>query len=269
MEMVSASKMRRAQAQALATRPYTQALKESLAKLANLVQAGLHPFLQENHAGYPIAIVISTDKGLCGGLNQNLFKAALHWIKENPTGKLVLIGKKSVKFAKVYGLPVHAQFTDLPDPIAHADTLAVTTLATAGFLEQTFTSVAVIYMDFVSTLVQKVTQAQLLPLPKTMATATTETPLVHTKLTPEYIFEPSAQEILNDLLQYYLENTIHQSFLEAKASEHSARMVAMKNASENAKELVSELQLQFNKSRQEHITSELLDITTAILAQTR
>lgn len=268
MEMVSASKMRRAQAQALATRPYTKALQESLQRLASAVKTDLHPFLSANESGFDVAIMISTDKGLCGGLNPNLFKEAMKWQRNHPNSKLVIVGRKAVAFSRAYGLPVHAQFIDLPDTIKATDILAITKLVTDGFLSQEFKTVSVIYMDFVSTLVQAVTTTQLLPLPKEVkASITQDESLVQTQRNVEYIFEPSATEILDDLLNYYLENTVYQSFLEGKASEHSARMVAMKNASENASELMHELQLQFNKSRQAGITGELLDITTAILAQ--
>lgn len=266
MEMVSASKMRRAQAQALATRPYTRALQESLQKLASVVKTGVHPYLTDHENGVDVAVIISTDKGLCGGLNQNLFKEAVNWQKSHPHSKLVVVGRKAVAFARIYGLTVHAQFTDLPDTVKATDTIALTTLISKAFLDQSFKTVSVIYMDFVSTLVQKVRITQLLPLSKEMSdTLAAGNP--QAQLTSGYLFEPSPEEILADLLNYYLENTVYQSFLEAKASEHSARMVAMKNASENARDLMKELQLSFNKSRQAGITSELLDITTAILAQ--
>ena len=266
MEMVSASKMRRAQAQALATRPYTRALQESLQRLASEVNTDVHPFLTGHETGTDVAVIISTDKGLCGGLNPNLFKQAINWQKNHKDSKLVLVGRKAVAFARAYGLDAHAQFIDLPDKISISDTLAVTTLISKAFLNQEFKTVSVIYMDFISTLVQKVRTSQLLPLPKEVSdTLSGET--ITPKESTEYLFEPSPEAILNDLLNYYLENTVYQSFLEAKASEHSARMVAMKNASENAGDLMHELRLEFNKTRQAAITSELLDITTAILAQ--
>ena len=266
MEMVSASKMSRAQAQALATRPYTRALQDSLQRLASEVSSDVHPFLSEHNSGVDVAVIVSTDKGLCGGLNQNLFKETVAWQKTHPNSKLVLVGKKAVAFGRIYGLATHAQFTDLPDTISANDTIAITTLVSKAFLKNEFKTVSIIYMDFISTLVQKVRTTQLLPLPKEVS-ETLSGDSVSTKESTEYLFEPSPEEILDDLLNYYLENSVFQAFLEAKASEHSARMVAMKNASENAGDLVQELRLQFNKSRQAAITSELLDITTAILAQ--
>lgn len=269
MEMVSASKMKRAQNQALATRPYTQALQESLAKLASSIKTKIHPFFVSNKEGYDVAIIISTDKGLCGGLNQNLFKKILEWLKLHNNGKLILVGKKAVAFAKIYGLSTHAQFTDFPDIIRTSDILPISSITSVEYLEKHFKSVSIIYMDFISTLVQKVKLINLLPLPKIDSQNFSNLLIEQNNKTTDYLFEPSPEEILNDLLNYYIENTIYQSFLEAKASEHSARMVAMKNASDNAGELMSELQLQFNKSRQAGITSELLDISTAVLAQSQ
>lgn len=267
MEMVSASKMRKAQLQALATRPYTQALQNSLSTLAKHSKTNLHPFLIEHGQGFDIAILVSTDKGLCGGLNQNLFKEAIAWYKKNPSGKFIVVGRKAVAFARVYGLPIHAQFIDIKDRVSVGDVLPITSLTSQGFLKKEFKSISIIFMDFISTLVQKVKVTELLPLPKNFVANQANTEIKNSNSHKDYIFEPSVKEILSDLLNYYFENTVYQSFLESKASEHSARMVAMKNASENAGELVNELKLEYNKSRQAGITSELLDITTAILAQ--
>lgn len=266
MEMVSASKMRKAQELALATRPYTDALQDSLATLAASDHTGTltHPLLQEHSEGIDVAIIVSSDKGLSGILNPNLFKHTIEWYRQHDRAELILVGRKAVAFALSLGLPIHAQFTDLPDQISLGDTLSVTTLIKEGFLEKRFRSVTIVYMDFVSTLVQKVKTTQLLPLPKVLEQ---EEGAVGAPDEKEYLLEPSAQGILEQLLPYYLENAVFQAFLEAKASEHSARMVAMKNASENAGELKEELTLEFNKTRQAAVTNELLDLTTALLAQ--
>ncbi len=266
MEMVSASKMRRAQELALATRPYTLALQHSLATLAQSDQSGTlsHPLLQSHNEGIDVAIVISSDKGLSGSLNPTLFKNTIEWYRQHQDAQLIAVGRKAVAFATVVGLPIHAQFTDLPDQISLSETLPVTSLIKEGFLDKKFKTVSIIYMDFISTLVQKVKTIQLLPLPKIPVE---EESLAIKQQEKEYLLEPSAQNILNELLPYYLENAVFQAFLESKASEHSARMVAMKSASENAGELQDELTLEFNKTRQAAVTSELLDITTALMAQ--
>jgi len=263
MEMVSASKMRRAQLQALRARPYTRAIQNSLQKVAQYTDPTLHPLLSQHEAGKDILIVFSTDRGLCGGLNTHLFKETLAWIRQHPTYELIVVGKKAVGFAKKLGLPLTAQFTALPEKATPADLLPLTQLITQGFLNHTYHAVDMVHMDFINTLSQKVKSTHLLPVSvaETAIESVTQPPQIFV----EYIFEPNAAEILNQLLPYYIENTVFQTQLEAKASEHSARMVSMKNASDNAKDLVGELKLIFNKSRQASITNELLDITTATL----
>ncbi|MDA1079454.1 MAG: ATP synthase F1 subunit gamma [bacterium] len=260
MEMVSASKMRRAQAQALQSRPFAKAIADTLHTLAKESNVALHDLFTKHSEGDDILVCLSTDRGLSGSFNPNLFRELVGWRKKHPQGKIVAIGKKAVAFAQFSGMNMHAQFTSMPDRITLADTLPITTLVTQGYLDKEFKSVTVLFMDFVNTLSQKPMFQQILPL---------DSELVDSTLSPsaktEYLFEPSAQEILDKLVPYYIENAIFQAFLESKASEHSARMVAMKNASENAQELQEELKLIYNKSRQASITSELLDITTATL----
>lgn len=260
MEMVSASKMKRAQDQTLSARPYAQALAESLRTLAKEATPDLHPLLSNHSEGKDVLVIVSTDRGLCGSLNQNMFKKALEWYRDHPTGEFIVVGKKAVTFAQFLGLDVIAQFISIPDRVSISDILPITTLVIEKFTEKYYRSVSIVYMDFINTLSQKVRLNHLLPIKG----LTEEESLVETERS-EYIFEPSPKEILQELLPYYVENAVYQSFLEGKASEHSARMVAMKNASENAKDLVKELQLLFNKSRQESITKELLEITTATM----
>jgi len=268
MEMVSSSKMRRAQEHALAARPYTRALQVSLQKVSQDINPALHPLLQRHFEGNDVLLLLSTDKGLVGGLNNHLFKETHEWLQTHPNAIAVAVGKKAVRFCQIAGITIHAQFTELPEKMTTDALAPITTLLTTGFLDKTFRSVTLMYMDFINTLSQEVRAIQLLPLQQT------DTPNPHIpedekvstpRMVREYTFEPSANEILNDLLPYYVENTIYQAFLEARASEHSSRMVAMKNASENAGDLVKELKLDYNKTRQANITSELLDITTAIL----
>ena len=264
MEMVSASKMRKAQDQTLAARPFAQALQDSLQKLAKEAHPSLHPLLEEHSQGQDVLIVISTDRGLCGSLNQNLFKMLIEWYKDHPGGTFILVGKKAVTYANFMKLNAYAQFISMPDTIKTADILPVTTLIIDNFISQNFKTVSIVYMDFINTLSQKVKLQQLLPIKAhhfADQDSAIEVDSIH-----EYTFEPNPKEILSELLPYYIENNVYQAFLESKASEHSARMVSMKNASDNAKDLVKELRLIYNKSRQESITKELLDITTAILS---
>jgi F-type H+-transporting ATPase subunit gamma len=263
MEMVSASKMRKSQSRALSARSYAQTLKKSLATLAKVVDPSLHPLLKENTTGIELAIIITTDRGLCGNLNHSLLRDLTNWMKKHPKGEIITVGKKAIAFANFYNIDTHAQFDTIPDNVTADDIAEITKMVLDGFLSKKYLSVDVFYMDFVNTLTQHTNAIQLLPL----KSKDIDPDALQTK-TPtrgEYIFEPDAKSILNDLLPYYVENVLFQTFLESKASEHSARMVTMKSASENAQELIADLRLEFNKSRQSSITSELLDITTAVL----
>jgi F-type H+-transporting ATPase subunit gamma len=266
MEMVAASKMKKAQEQALAARPYSQALYDSITTISQASKLDGHPLLSNHEAGIPIIVVIGTDKGLCGALNGNLLKVLVDWKKKHSNGEVVAVGKKAVLAARSVGMTVHAQFTQLPEYVTTVDVIPVTTLVLNNFIEQKFKSVDILYTDFINTLSQKPKQASLLPLTRSFTPDVVEKKVDEKIQIKEYTFEPSPKEILDKLLPFYLENTIYHSFLEAKASEHSARMVAMKNASENAGELVDELKLIYNKTRQQEITTELLDIISATMA---
>lgn len=267
MEMVAASKMKRAQEQATAARPYSRALEDSLHRLSKDINPNLHPLLAENSQGKPLLVVIATEKGLCGSLNTQLLKESMAWFEKNPNGAMVAIGKKAVHAARLAGLNLHAQFTDLPERITTEDILPITSLVIDGYIDQEFSNITLLYTDFINTLSQRPRSIQLLPT-KGESSEYQDESMATVEVVREYTFEPSAISLLEDLLPYYIENTVYQSFLEARASEHSARMVTMKNASENANQLVGELKLEFNKSRQASITNELLDITTASLTIT-
>lgn len=267
MEMVSASKMRRAQQQALSARPYTRAIQRSLRKVAQFTDSSLHPLLMTHEMGKDVLVIFSTDRGLCGGLNTNLFKAAIQWTNGRDAFEVIVIGKKAVTFAKKMGFQIAAQFTEMPEVASVNEILALARLTTDGFLKTEYRSVWLLHMDFINTLTQQVKLTPILPLSAELAEI--EHGQVNPEIHSEYTFEPNPQAILGELLPYYLESSLFQTLLEAKASEHSARMVAMKNASDNAKSLVSELKLQFNKSRQASITNELLDITTATMTVTQ
>lgn len=259
MEMVAASKMRKAQTQALASRAYSRALQQSLQKIAAYSDHTLHPFLQDHGFGQKAVVLVSTDKGLCGSLNTHLFKAATQWLTGQDDAAVIAVGKKAIHFARKLGLNLYAQFSELPDQLTTADTLAISNLVMGRFSDHTFHQIDIIYMDFINTLSQHVRTWQLLPL------AIEQTEFDLQLATKEYTFEPEPAQLLKSLLPYYIENTVYQILLESKASEHSARMVAMKNASQNAKDLVKDLKLSYNRQRQAAITNELLDITTATL----
>ncbi|MFZ5376857.1 MAG: ATP synthase F1 subunit gamma [Patescibacteria group bacterium] len=266
MEMVAASKMKRAQDQALAARPYALTLVESLNALTRVVDPKLHPLLKKHQTGLNAVLLLATDKGLCGSLNTHLLKQLLQLKKkygENLT--VIAVGKRGVMAARSLGLNVFAQFTQIQEKVTAGDISPITQLVIDGYLEGEFQSVELIYMDFINTLSQLPRLEQLLPI-VSLKPKEEDSSIIDKKLASDYIFEPNPRAILDRLLPFYVENTIFHSFLELRASEHSARMVAMKNASENASELVDELKLIYNKSRQQAITNELLEITTATLA---
>lgn len=276
MQMVSASKMRFAQDMALSSRPYAQALMASLQTVANYVSVGSHPFLTTNNQGKDLLIVISTNKGLCGSLNTNLFKEVIVWSKKHPDGQFIAIGQKAAHFLKLYGFSLVAQFTSWPEKLTLQDVIPLLDLIKKGYLNQEIKSIDVLYTDFINTLKQHTRILRLLPFAdlkleglknreEVLAVNVSAAASVSTEENKEeYLLEPNQNELLDFLLNYYLEVSFYHLMLEAAASEHSARMVAMKNASDNANELVEVLRLEFNKTRQAAITNELLDITTAM-----
>ncbi len=193
MEMVSASKMRRAQQQVQASRPYAQKLHQVLSNIGQHTDPTLHPLLQKSERGSNCLIVISTDRGLCGGLNTNLFKAVLEKTDADPTLQLVCVGKKAVEFAQRVGLNIVASFTDLPEKVRFQDVLPIAELVRNGFLSGEFSHVEVLHMQFVNTLSQVPHPTMLLPLGASELDQIEDNP-------GEYIFEPSAHDILDALL---------------------------------------------------------------------
>ncbi|MDH5533787.1 MAG: ATP synthase F1 subunit gamma [Candidatus Pacebacteria bacterium] len=268
MEMVAASKMKRAQDQAILARSYALALQDSLQKLASQSDPSLHPLLSSHDEGIDILLVIGTNKGLCGSLNTQLFKQMDNWVKSHPNGEIIAVGKKIVNFCRLGGFTIHAQYTDIPEKMTSSDLVPISTMIIENFLNKKYKSVGIVFMDFINTLSQKPKISKVLPMSKEETSGDKEKKDENqTKVSKvDYLFEPDAGKILSSLLPFYIENSIYQAFLESRASEHSARMVTMKNASENAYELVDELKLVFNKSRQAAITNELLEITTASLS---
>lgn len=267
MEMVSASKMRRSQSQALGSRPYARKLRDTLRTIATYASGASHPLLSENEMGEDLVVIVSTDRSLAGSLNTNLFRHSHEYINSNYSREnlsAVIIGTKALGFAFSANLNLAAKFVRLPDPLSFHDTLPISHLFIDNYLNKNFRSVTVLYMDFVSTLTQEFRAVPLLPVPTQWDDVDEiESTDIRVESSPEYIFEPSTASILNWLLPYYVELTVFQILLEAKAAEHSARMVAMKNASENAGEIIEDLTLIYNRSRQESITSEIADIATA------
>ena len=260
MEMIAASKMRKAQERGLAGRPYSEKIEQVIADLAALPETSLaHPLLQWREAEKITIIHVTPDRGLCGGLNANLNRELSGYMLKQPnkTIEVVAVGKKGRDFARRSGLNLVAEFTNLGDAPAFLDTLPISNIAISDYETGKTDRVVVCFAQFVSTLTQKPVMKQLLPVePAVMATGSNL----------EYIYEPDASQVLGTLLPRFVEMEIYHAILEAIASEQSARMVAMRNATDSAQELLGELTLLYNKARQEAITTELLDITGGVSA---
>jgi len=274
MEMVAASKMRRAQNQALASRPYALKLNQILANLVKLVDPGIHPLLlksRKRHKAKIAILLISSDKGLCGSLNSNLFRFLFSW---QPTTKeiydefvFLTVGKKAKEFVLRSQQNLLADFGSLGDWPEFERILPISKILLDGFQKGEFQKVIIVYNDFVSTLKQQPTARQLLPIAAEVFRGEEEKEEETKKfVAKEYIFEPDPKTILKWLLPYYFELQIYQCLLEGMASEQSARMVSMKNASDNAQDITTELTLNFNKARQQQITREINEVTVASLA---
>ncbi len=263
MEMVSASKMRRAQQRAINGAPFSTELANVLLRLTSQIDRSAHPLLQQPISGREVFILISTDRGLAGSLNTNIFTFTNRLLnKRGITNPLfITVGKKARDFVVRSGYELLASFIDLPARIKAEDLSALNQLIISSYLQNDWLTVDVIYSDFISTLVQKPKVINLLPFGTPEVPDMVE-PLNNSNLV-EYKFEPEANQILDWLLPYYLENRLYQIYLESLASEHSARMVAMKNAREAANDLVQGLTLVYNQARQAKVTSELLDAYAA------
>ena len=256
MQMVAASKMRKAQGAALAGRPYQEALDRVLGALHGKVDPLENPLLEERPVQRELIVVISTDKGLCGPLNTNLFRELTTVDSVNPV--FITVGKKGVQYLARTRREILADFPASEVP-RFREIRPVATFCAERFLSHDVDQVRVLYPKFVNTLNQQPTFHRLLPIaPAAIAP--------EAKPSGEFVFEPNETAVLAAILPHYLGYEIYQMVLDARASEHSARMVAMKNATDNAKQLVKDLTLEYNKIRQASITTELLEITTAQLA---
>ncbi|TNC81898.1 MAG: F0F1 ATP synthase subunit gamma [Oleiphilus sp.] len=256
MEMVAASKMRKAQDRMSLGKPYAEKIRSVVSHLANATPEYNHLYLQEREIKRVGYIVISTDRGLCGGLNVNLFKKTVkemkHWHDQGAEVDICAVGQKAISFFKSYGGNVVAALSHLGDePSAHELIGSVKVMLDAydeGKIDRLF----VVYNQFLNTMTQKPEIAQLLPLQ-----AADEDDLKHHW---DYIYEPEAKDLLDGLLTRYVESQVYQGVVENVACEQAARMIAMKSATDNAGEIINELQLVYNKARQAAITQEISEI---------
>ena len=267
MQMVASAKMRKAQLAALAGRPYAALMNEVLAAATAGAGEFSHPLMEVRPVKKRAVILITTDKGLCGALNTNLLREAARFDKN--TTVYVCAGKKGAQFISRTKRTLSAEFTyrDVPQ---FAEARAISRFAQELFLQGEVDTVDVAYTNFITTLEQKPEVRTLLPLGEIKAVSADVTGQGAGEAlgdaSREYLFEPGAADVLGHLLPHYLNYQVYQFLQEAKASEHSARMVAMKNATDNAKQIIKDLTLEYNKLRQANITKELLEITTAQMA---
>lgn len=259
MQMVAAAKMRKAQQAALAGHPYSQVLDRVLVSLRDHVSEGAHPLLESRPVKKSLVLLVTTDKGLCGALNTNILREAATLDQESTV--FVASGKKGASFLARTGRKMIADFA-LPDSPTFLQTKAISKFCLEKFLSGDVDSVSVLYPKFVNTLTQKPLLVPMLPISSEAAQGKGE----HVEGAAQYLFEPDADGVLDAVLPYYFHFSVFQMILDARASEQSARMVAMKSATDNAKGLVKDLTLEYNKARQAAITTELLEITTAQMA---
>jgi F-type H+-transporting ATPase subunit gamma len=266
MQMVAASKMRKAQQHALAGRPYSELMNRVLVSLKGRTDPILHPLLQIRPTRKELVLVVSTDKGLAGALNTNLMREAAAFDAEKTV--YVTAGRKARQFIARTRRELLADF-ELKDAPTILETKAVSRFCVEKFLSREVDKVTVLYTHFVNTINQSPVAQTLLPISEfVFRAAAKEAAPSESSAGPmlEYIFEPSPQSVLDFMLPYYVQYEVFQMILDARASEHSARMVAMKNATDNANQFIKDLTLEYNKMRQASITTELLEIATAQMA---
>ncbi len=260
MQFVAASKLKRAQDATLAARPYSEKLDEVLADIAAVLGTDEHPLLADRLEGKRLLILFTSDRGLAGPLNTNTIRFAARAITEHEGDLAVIsVGRKGRDAMRRARVPLEAHFAGFGDRPAFADILPLARLVTDGFVSGEFGRIDLAFSRFVSTLVQRPTMEPLLPVK----------PSEDTEGIPgnQFIFEPNPATVLEQLLPRYVATRLFQAVLEAKASEESSRMVAMKNATENADDLIDEYTLAYNKVRQSNITREMIEIATGAQAR--
>lgn len=257
MEMVAASKKRKAQDRMDASKPYADKIRAVIGHLANANPEYRHPYLMERDVKRVGYIVISTDRGLCGGLNANLFKQVAKdvadWKNKGATVQVCAIGSKGTGYFKSRGYDVVASMTQLGDKPAVSDLIGGVKVMLDDFNSGKIDRLFVVFNEFVNTMVQKPGIEQLLPL----KAAEDETSRRHTW---DYIYEPNAEALLDHLLVRYVESVVYQGVVENLACEQASRMMAMKSATDNAGELIDSLNMEYNKARQAAITQEIAEI---------
>ncbi len=258
MKAVATARMAKAQVAVTAARPYARQIHEVLGRLSQAAGDVKHPLLAVREPKKVCYIVITADRGLCGGFNSNVLRTVLREVAAHPDAALVAVGRKARNFFRFRRMPMEAEFTGLGEDIKFAFARQITKVPIEKYAAGEYDAVYVVYSKFVNILVQQPTVVKILPVDPPSEQAGQE----EKKKGPEplYIFEPSAEAVLYNLLPKYIETVIFHALLESKAGEHSARMTAMEGATKNTEDMIGRTTLRMNRVRQEGITKELLDI---------
>jgi len=264
MQMVAATKMRKAQNQAISARPYIATLSSALMQVCDKLNPSVSPLLKTPELGKTVVITLSSDKGLCGALNTNLFRIITSNSDLNAKDTVFLTrGKKARDFLVRTGKNLEADFEN-PELVNFASAVEIRKYVLNGMLSGEIKEAYLLYTDFISTLRQEPKLIKILPFESSALLEQCKYYAVNVpSLNTEFLFEPNPVAVMEYALVHLLDTQIYQAILETKASEHSARMMAMQNATENAKELVTDLTLSYNQARQGAITRELLEIASA------
>jgi F-type H+-transporting ATPase subunit gamma len=256
MKMVSAAKLRRAQENVVAARPYAKKLGEVLQSLATNLEGDLHPLLEKREAKKLLLIVLTSDRGLCGGFNTNLCKAADRFIKEKTDSyeqiSVMTVGRKGYEFLKSR-YTVYKNFSNVLAKPNYQTAVMLAQEVIDGFVAGEYDQVELLYNSFRTVMTQDITFQQMLPVEPEVKGVADETPV-------EFIYEPSVSDLLAEILPKNIEVQLFKAMLETVAGEHGARMTAMDSASKNANEMIGKLTLQYNRARQAAITTELMEI---------
>ncbi len=277
MEMVAASKMKKSQQAAVMARPYAEAALGILQSVSESVEPRNHILLENRDVKNLCLLVVTSDKGLCGGLNSNVLREARNIIEKNKDHNItiVAVGKKAENYFKKTK-NISAVFSGIGDTVELRETLPISKLLIGDFADRKYDKVTAVYTNFVSTLKQDVKIKKLLPITRRSLEETIEeiqdmakkeVPEENNDNGVEYKFEPSSEKVLCDLLPNLIETQVYHIILESNASEHSARMVAMKSATDNALEMLDDLKLTYNYIRQQKITQEMSEISAGVAAQ--
>ena len=276
MESVSAIKMRKSQERAFAGRPYVHSAMRILQQLSTSQEGLAHPLAQKRSDGKKLLVIVTSDKGLAGSVNSAVLKRSTEVFKDAPDTDVIAIGRKALEFAKREEKTIVGEFTNVSDEVTMDDIYSITKTVMDSFIAGEYAEVDVLYQNFISTFEQNPTKRQMLPLdpaeihyimrgirPKE-GKFSEDIEESDNKIT--YTVEPSAEEVLDVLIPQLVQIMLYHALLESKACEHSARMVAMKNATDKSNEVVKELTLLFNKERQAAITAEVSEIAGGIEA---